>query len=359
MGSIFSPARHGRRLSKPLLSLGVGAMGTLAGVVALGLYGAHQVGRPRRQAVDFSSAEWGLTPERMRFQSRDGIGLAALLMRSPTSRATVILVHGHGTSKEAALPVAAMLYPAFHVLALDVRGHGESDGSFTSVGYLERLDVIAAADWIAAELGGPIGVAGVSMGAAAAILAAAEHPALAAIVADSGFTTLREVVATAAWRRGYPRPLTPLLAELTCRTLALQQGYPVTAPDPIRAIGRITPRPLLVMHGATDSLCPVEHANRLYAAAGEPKSLWIAPEMEHATAHEHLAEEYGSRIREFFQRWLIDPRDASRDAQAGRSRPVASSPPATPAIIATRSSTTIPPRSSDSSPSGPERRTIS
>ncbi len=44
---------------------------------------------------------------------------------------------------------------------------------------------------------------------------------------------------------------------------------------PLQCIGRISPRPLLLIHGDKDDLVPVEHAHRLYEKAGQPKELVI------------------------------------------------------------------------------------
>lgn len=51
--------------------------------------------------------------------------------------------------------------------------------------------------------------------------------------------------------------------------------------SPIDCIDRVAPRPLLIVHGDGDETIPVEHAQRLYAMAGEPKDLVIVPEGEH------------------------------------------------------------------------------
>jgi uncharacterized protein len=209
-------------------------------------------------------------------------------------------VHGYGASRDFALPVAKLLWPRFHLLAPDLRNHGESGGRHTSVGYTERLDVSAAAGEAARRFGTPVGVLGVSMGAVAALFAAAEDRRIAALALDSPFASLREVLMRAAIQRGYPPRITPLLATLTCRTMALQQRYPHAAADPLRAVARIAPRPLIIAHGEADDICEVAHARRLYAAAGEPKSLWLAPGVAHAELYHDLADEYQRRMTAFF-----------------------------------------------------------
>ena len=45
---------------------------------------------------------------------------------------------------------------------------------------------------------------------------------------------------------------------------------------------RISPVPLLIVHGDRDHYFPVEHAEALYAAAREPKELWLVEGFGHA-----------------------------------------------------------------------------
>jgi fermentation-respiration switch protein FrsA (DUF1100 family) len=69
-------------------------------------------------------------------------------------------------------------------------------------------------------------------------------------------------------------------------------------------VDRIAPRPLLLIHGELDDLITADNARALYAAAGEPKELWILPAVEHSGALEAAREEYQERVSGFFRRWL-------------------------------------------------------
>jgi pimeloyl-ACP methyl ester carboxylesterase len=79
--------------------------------------------------------------------------------------------------------VAALTDAGFRVATMDLRGHGDSDATFSSYD-----DVAAARDALALveELGGPAVLAGSSMGAGAAVWAAAERPDLVAGLALLG-----------------------------------------------------------------------------------------------------------------------------------------------------------------------------
>jgi pimeloyl-ACP methyl ester carboxylesterase len=197
-----------------------------------------------------------------------------------------------------------MVFPRFTVLMLDLRGHGASDGLRTTIGYEERLDVHAAVDLLEARGLGPVGIFGMSMGAATAILAAAEDERIAAIVADSPFGRLRWAIAQAARLRGYPPVVAQVVASLSCRVTAMHLRRPVQAFDPVEVVARIAPRPLLLMHGVEDDVIPVRSAHALYGRAGEPKELWLIDGLKHCQALEQLSAEFQQRVVSFFERTL-------------------------------------------------------
>ena len=293
-------------LRSALLRLGL-VLGALFGLlVGLSLYGASQVTRPRRSDHRDDPAGWGLPCEEVELRAADGVRLRAWLARA-SGPAAVVVLHGFGGNRHTSLVQSSFLYPEFTLLLLDLRGHGESDGRDTSVGYHERLDAIAAAEYLRAVGYRPIGVFGVSMGGATAILAAADSPAIDAVVADSPFAMLRHAVREGARRRGYPARVSGPLAYLSCRTAAWRLGHRFGAGDPVACVAAIAPRPLLLIHGEADTLIRVDNAHALYAAAGEPKELWLLPEIEHARAIEADGEAYRERVSDFFRRWLRTP----------------------------------------------------
>jgi uncharacterized protein len=271
----------------------------------LGMYGALQLTRPRRTSFEDSIERWGLPePERLWLTSSDGIRLSGWWFERRGAAASILLCHGHGSNKLTNLWLAGDLYARFNVLLLDVRGHGESEGRHASVGFLERLDILAAVDWLA-DQGASIGVLGISMGGAAVIHAAAESERIAAVVADSSFARLRGPVYEAICARGYPRRAAGVLAWSVCR-VAPWLGTPRGRQwrDPVDVVGRIAPRPLLLIHGEADDFIRISHANDLLSRARDPKELWVLPEAGHARAAEIDPAAYVARLLDFFERSL-------------------------------------------------------
>jgi fermentation-respiration switch protein FrsA (DUF1100 family) len=77
--------------------------------------------------------------------------------------------------------------------------------------------------------------------------------------------------------------------------------------DPVEVVDRISPRPLLLMHGVEDEIVPVANAHALYASAGEPKELWLIDNLKHCQALEEAYEPFKRRLLGFFDRWLAAP----------------------------------------------------
>ena len=125
------------------------------------------------------------------------------------------MVHGRDASRTAAvggsfLQEAKLLHDGgYGVLMIDLRGHGQSSDARFTFGLKERSDVLGAVDWLLQRgvAPGRIGVLGLSLGAAAAIGAAAEEPAIGALVLDSGFADINTLIGE-QWEKasGLPRP---------------------------------------------------------------------------------------------------------------------------------------------------------
>jgi pimeloyl-ACP methyl ester carboxylesterase len=285
-----------------LVTSAVGAS-TLAGFAYTAIHGATQISRPRRTLPEWTPSEIGVSWEAVSFPSFDGTPLSAWLIPNESTTRSVILLHGFGGNKGTMLAVAEMLAGDFNVLAMDVRGHGESGGLWTSVGHFERYDAVAAARHLDQRGFGPIGALGISMGGAIALLAAAESPLIQAVVADSAFSVLRHAVLGNARLRGYPPGIAEISAVAACRTVAARLGHPPGGSDPIHAIGHISPRPILLVHCACDLMIPLNEAQALYAASGDPCELWVIPDLAHAKSSS-VVEEYQDRVNEFFHNGL-------------------------------------------------------
>jgi alpha-beta hydrolase superfamily lysophospholipase len=246
-------------------------------------------------------ADVGLEFEPVRFTTGDGFTLSGwLIPAGRQTRTAVVVLHGFSGHR---LPELASVVPwlagPHHVLQFDFRGHGESDPGAVTVGSHERRDVAAAVAFLESRGLGPVALFGISMGAAIAIVSAPDLP-VAAVVADAAFAELRHPIASQLRGAGYPLPA------LGSRAIVLAASLRTRArsADPIRAVGRIAPRALLLIAPKGDELISWRQSVKLFEAAGEPKELYVVDGAGHAEAHAVAPEAYRSRVLDFLERHL-------------------------------------------------------
>jgi len=235
--------------------------------------------------------------------------LKGWLVKPPRPRSlspAVIICHGIGANRSDFTELAVSLsHRGYFVLLFDFRAHGESGGGRTSLGYHEQKDVIAALDFLRTrkEIDAKrIGIYGFSMGGSAAILAEAKTNAFSAVVADSAFTSLRDQ-ARGAITGFYHLPAFPFLP-LSILGYELYFQTRVDNISPVSVIAQIAPVPVLIIAGEGDQLIPADNGRKLYAAAHEPRELWIIPGAEHGGTLAAAGSEYEKRVGEFFDLYL-------------------------------------------------------
>lgn len=239
------------------------------------------------------------------FPSLDGTRLHGLWIPGRENYPTIVLCHGYFKSLAEPLDVGMELNAAgYNVLLFDFRACGQSGGRFTTVGWKETWDVQAAVRYVGHRYGRrPVGVLGISMGAAAAIIAAAQSQEIAALVVDSSFADLEGVMRKKIPDFAPVRLLVPF-GWLSVLIGELMAGGRLRRLRPVDYVGHLSPRPVLFIHGERDSYIPHEQALELFEAAGEPKETWTAPGSDHAVGRLDHPEEYMARVLAFFDRYL-------------------------------------------------------
>jgi fermentation-respiration switch protein FrsA (DUF1100 family) len=129
-------------------------------------------------------------------------------------------------------------------------------------------------------------------------MVAAGDPDVRAVVTDCAFCRQEEVVRL-AWRRRMRLPSAPVV-DVAGQLLPRLHGYGFRDVEPLAVVGQIAPRPLLLIHAGADTIVPVRDAHRLFAVAGEPKSLWIVPDQQHVTGYFADRVAYCERVVAFF-----------------------------------------------------------
>jgi uncharacterized protein len=243
------------------------------------------------------------------FAARDGLArIAAAYLPVPQARGAVVFVHGKDSCRGDELKanteaLAAHFNEAgFSVLMIDLRGHGHSSHARLTYGERERFDVLGAVDWLRTRGHARIGVLGASMGAASTLLAAAEEPAILAVVADSAFCDFGQMI-----ERQY-RKLSHLPGFVLPGALAIGRaltGVALQTVRPLEAAARLgrARRPCLMIHSAGDRFIPAQDAEQLATAAHG--DLWITASAGHIGSYRAQPAAYTERVLGFFAQHLI------------------------------------------------------
>lgn len=289
-----------------------------------------RAGYPRPVAPTSDPSDFGLPFEARTVRTPDGLDLPAWWIPAPgVARApVVVLVHGWESARHRTLPNAQFLHAiGYHVLTVDIRGHGLNAAETIPVSAGEfGTDALAAVEAaLADERATSVAVLGHSMGSIGAILAAAAEPRVAAAVLTATpadpYRLTRQTFRLA--RLPIPDPIAYPLAWLTTRIYLEPRGHSVDAISATTAI-RTYRGPILAIHGTDDKVVPVGHLGRLVAAVraaraddpdAAPVEELVIPGGQHSWLYEYPA--YRAAIARFLAESLggpLSPDEAARVA---------------------------------------------
>jgi uncharacterized protein len=268
---------------------------------------ADKFSRPERHPVTNSPAMYGLAYEPVEFTSTvDNIPLKGWYIGGSGSK-VILMLHGRNGNRsdgDSALPLAqAFVNHGYDVFMFDFRAHGESGAIRYSFGELEVRDVAGALAYLKGRGFSQVGTIGFSMGAATALNSAPDHPEMRALVADSSFA---DGAMLAQARLPKQSGLPPIFVPGMILMGRVMYGMDLSDDLPVRAVAHLGNRPVLLIHGTSDEMIPVEHAYMLQkAGANDPNlQLWILPNVCHTCAYASNPEEYTKRVIDFFDRNL-------------------------------------------------------
>ena len=285
----------------------------------------------------------------------DGVRLAGTFTRAEGGGDTapaIICVHGYTGRKETYMPpfVRDLTDAGFHTFDFYHRGFGDSDGIANRIDPEEQVrDILAARIWLSQRPevdAGRIALMGLSHGGGASVKATAVDPGIAVIATvgapGNGERWQRSKRTAAEWdelqetlvedriaraltgesrRLPYQQVSPPGPAERDAfKTMyrtedAYPDGYPLENVELACGfaaedwVGRIAPRPILIVQGEKDTMVRLEEGKTLFANAGEPKDMMIIPDINHAEVYEpRNPEVYGrviARLLEFYRANLV------------------------------------------------------
>jgi len=316
---------------RPARILTIGLAGVVLFYGAVGYWGSGlMIGdNPRWRGMTRGPQDFALAGETVSFSTDDGVQIEAwwLPAMSP-ARGIVIVTPGGDHTRQAMLPRAAFLVRGgYDVLAIDLRGHGESGGQFISPGLVERHDVMAAIRYVRSRGGNsPIALLGVCVGGVASLLAAAEAPGVAAVISDSAFPSgyhvfrnLRDyfvrdpagsrgqtglVNARSPWvRAAFSTAYLPGVVSSVVIVYYLRTGVwlGLNLVSVLPAASHIS-CPVLVVSGEADWIVPPADARKIFAAIpGSQKTFVSVPGASHDGAYSSAPEFYRNAVLGFLE----------------------------------------------------------
>jgi fermentation-respiration switch protein FrsA (DUF1100 family) len=271
--------------------------------------------QPRRRTIEYyrkhtsilHPSDLGLPCEELNLKTAEGINISCWLIKAlHMERGTILYLHGVSESKIVGLPLAKKFHASgYNVFLYDSRGHGNSGGSYCTYGFYEKHDTTTIINYLMKRSDldvGKIGLLGASMGAAVAIQVAAMDNRVVAVVAESGFATLRTIF------DDYQRRMIKLpwhyLRNIVIKRSEQLAHFKASTVSPLDVVKDVHV-PLFILHGTADSLIKYTYSERLYNNAAGPKELWLIPGAKHDDMATIGGKEYERRILEFFEKNLM------------------------------------------------------
>jgi dipeptidyl aminopeptidase/acylaminoacyl peptidase len=229
----------------------------------------------------------------------DGLELAGELHIPSRDKAYPALCICHGipavppdpTDRGYTLLAQRFCHAGFVTLIFNFRGTGKSEGNLDILGWSRdlqaALDFLYGLNQVDKDRFCLLGFSG---GAAVSVYTAAHDPRVSSVITcacPADFLSLRQRERALNSIQRFrqigairDRDFPPSIEEW-------EKGFETVSP--IKWVDKISPRPLLLVHGDADELISLEHAHKLYQKAKEPKELKIIPGAKHKMRLEKAA----------------------------------------------------------------------
>jgi uncharacterized protein len=300
-----------------------------------------RAGYPRQHPPLHDPGDLGLAYETIEVPTVGDVRLPAwwIPASGATARPAVLLVHGWESARDRTLPNALILHAVgFHVLTLDVRGHGANPPELLPLTAGEfGADALAGVE---ALLERPevtrVAILGHSMGAIGALLAAAAEPRVSAVVAVAAAADPYRLTRQTFHLANLPIPdvIAYPLAWLTTQVFLAPRGHDVRSVSASHAIERYR-GPVLLVHGTDDQVVPPGHMDRLAriarrSRAGDPGAAPVEVLSLPGGHHSWLFEsaDYRSGVARFLATALGGPLDPDAAASVATAVPAVRMPDA-------------------------------
>lgn len=235
--------------------------------------------------------------------SKDSLKLHAYEVKNEKdTHKWMVVVHGYASEGKNMVGYMRKFYDmGYHVLAMDLRGHGLSEGDYIGMGWPDRLDVI---QWIEAivkqDSQSEIMLFGISMGAATVMMTTGEElPSNVKLaIEDCGYSSIWDEFA-GQLEKLFHLPTFPALDAANIVT-QIRAKYSFKEGSSVEQVKK-SKTPTLFIHGSKDDFVPFEMLEQVYEAANCKKEKLVIDGAGHAEAADVNPELYWNTIKNFIQ----------------------------------------------------------
>ena len=271
----------------------------------IGIASVLGVGQMATRATPSDVGPLASNEQEIQLMAQDGVQIAASFFPVADPDAPVVLMlHGNGANRAQFRGHIGWLNQAgYAAMTLDFRGHGESAAKGKSFGLFEARDAEAAVAWIKQNHPqSKIGVIGVSLGGAAALLGDDGPLPVDAMVLKAVYPDIDRAIRNRAQTVVGPYLSSIVTPLLTYQSPLLYGEWPDRI-SPIAA-ARSFAKPALVIGGGGDIYTPQEETIALAKALGGPSDVWIVADLSDDQLSDFDSPEYQARVLGFFRATL-------------------------------------------------------
>ena len=272
----------------------------IASIAAVSFTAGYFLAAPSPKIIGVAPAD--LNTQNVELPGHNNTTLNGWFVAVENPKAVLLLLHGIRSDRRDMLSRARFLTEAgYSVFLYDSRGHGESDGDVVTFGYLESLDAERAINFLQERMPGiPIGIIGMSLGGAAAVLGNAASQA-DMVILEAVYPDLITAIDNRLQQRLGSLSLfakSLLLPQIKWRIGVSAQWF-----SPLERIKTLT-TPTLIVAGAIDQHTTLEQSKSLFSAAAGPKELYVVEGAAHQNFHTFSRTHYELRVLQFIDQHL-------------------------------------------------------
>jgi len=246
-------------------------------------------------------------PEKVGIPSPRGVQIHADSIRNETPcDVWLILSHGFTCCPWSNATLVKEFYSwGFNVLQPHLCGHGESEDNFVSMGWLDRIDVVAWIDYLIREYENPkIILYGSSMGAGTTMMTTGEAlpDNVICAIEDCGYTSVRDLLFAVAGHAIPVEAITNIGLHALDTVTKLRAGFSIQEASCVEQLKK-SKTPTLFIHGEEDDSVPFRMLQEVYAAAACEKEMLTVPGAGHSESQFSPELFYGT-IQKFISKYL-------------------------------------------------------